>query len=646
MGSGKQYPNALQPGSRLKDGRFQILEVLGAGGFGITYLAQDTQLNTKVAIKEYFPAIVVHRDATKSAMLDTIDGKWVDQFEKGRQRFLREAQTLAQFFRNDGIVCVKDYIEWENNTAYMIMEYLDGENLDVKVQRDGPILADVLFEKMVPLMDALDKLHALKDDPKECIIHRDISPDNIIATTQGKFVLIDFGAARSNWMNQAAFSVMFKHHYSPYEQFGMYGQGPWTDVYSLCATMYYCLTGKRPLSANDRRQLNDQGQDMPWPSELGVFISEAQENALKKGLAYEARERFQSMRELKEALFADDDSPDINIPLSKGRRKHLWLTAAAAAVACTVLIGAWGQGRNNSENELREPMEEHNLSSSTFQDSNDISNEPQGNSENRLESSVVTMDAIDGWTWEVAAKQDLALSWEQQQLLQSLPANEMPKEAVVGWDEDNTAEFLWRETLLPLAHDPWNDVTLYGVVAKTEYDTYTDAGIVLRYGEKTGYYPLAWGEDLRYASFPWLKVDDMNEDKTLEAAFPLWLYHGTGCTMSSLCIIDLNTMTYVMPDCTTLPLSAQYEQARNELTLMGGSLKNTVKIPEEYLPYDGLQCSEIATFSNDWGNIYCQYAVENKAFPGWPIMEVISPIVWDGMHYTLGEPISFQITEY
>ena len=284
-------PHQLKPGTLLRD-RYLIGRALGQGGFGITYIGLDTTLDLRVAIKEFYPNGYAYRDHDLTHAV-TVTDSGTALFRDGKQKFLREARILARFNEEPGIVSVHDFFE-ENNTAYIVMEYLDGITLKRFVNAGGNIPFDILLPMMKPLIRALGKVH------EQGIIHRDISPDNIVVLPGNFLKLLDFGAAREIGGDKSL-SVMLKPGYAPEEQYRSRGrQGPWTDVYALCATMYYCLTGKRPEESVERAMNPDSG--LITPSELGAKITPEQENVILHGMAVRNSERYQSMQELEEAL--------------------------------------------------------------------------------------------------------------------------------------------------------------------------------------------------------------------------------------------------------------------------------------------------------------------------------------------------------
>ncbi len=299
--SGKPCPNCgkkeyhpskhqFPPGVLLHE-RYVLGRTLGSGGFGITYLGLDTALNRQVAVKEYFPNVFVYRDTSVSLSVTCYDGEKRKYYEKGRERFLQEARVLASLDEVPEIVQVLDCFA-ANNTVYIVMQLLKGRTLADILKEKKRIPSERLFEIMKPLLHGMNQMHGAG------IIHRDISPDNIMLMDNGKPKLMDFGCAR-DLDGESTMTVMLKHGYAPPEQYSGHNQGPWTDIYALCATCYCCLTGQRPPDAM-KRLVKDT---LLLPSQLGVDIPREREQALKKGLAVNAEDRWQSVAQLYKALY-------------------------------------------------------------------------------------------------------------------------------------------------------------------------------------------------------------------------------------------------------------------------------------------------------------------------------------------------------
>ena len=237
-----EHVHALAKGTRLN--QYEVMNILGAGGFGITYMARDTTLDTTVAIKEYLPGDLAVRQGgsqvTAKSNLSQGDFNW------GLDRFLAEARTLAKF-RHPNIVRVNQIFQ-ANNTAYLVMEYAKGQSLDDLLQKNGPLNEEQTKDILFPILDGLKRVHA------QGFLHRDIKPGNIIIREEGGAVLIDFGAARQAIETKSrAITSIVTEGYAPLEQYdGMGNQGPWTDIYALGAVAYKCLTGNKPPSATLR----------------------------------------------------------------------------------------------------------------------------------------------------------------------------------------------------------------------------------------------------------------------------------------------------------------------------------------------------------------------------------------------------------
>ncbi len=291
VGENSEQLHLLRPGTVLNE-RYLIGNALGQGGFGITYIGRDLKLQMRVAVKEYYPNGYSIRNSEVTARVTAIDRGQTDFIENGKQKFLKEARALAQFHDISGVVDVRDFFE-DNHTAYIVMEYLDGEDLRTHLKYNC-FPADIIFAMMKPVMESLVKIH------QAGIIHRDISPDNIMMLKNGTLKLMDFGAARLlDYSDQRSVSVVLKGGYAPEEQYRPKGlQGPWTDIYALCATIYKCMTGITPEDALQR----SCGDEIVWPSEMGIPITALQESVLKKGMALKQEDRFQSVEEMIQAL--------------------------------------------------------------------------------------------------------------------------------------------------------------------------------------------------------------------------------------------------------------------------------------------------------------------------------------------------------
>lgn len=294
--------HCLRRGTRLI-GHYTIEGVLGQGGFGITYLGIDELHEKKVAIKEFFPQGIVTRNIEYQ---DTVTVTFVgekDNYEKGKERFLKEARTMAKFSKDEGIVKALDFFEI-NNTAYIVMEYLEGITLKQYLRENQRIAPEDLIELLVPLIESLDEIHS------QGMIHRDISPDNIMVLPDGRIKLMDFGAARDyTEFGEKSLSIVLKPGYAPPEQYQTHGiQGPWTDIYALCATMYKCITGENPPDAIER-VMDDSLKKI---SEFGIAIPPQEEAAIIKGMSVSAKDRYQDIRDFCEDLYGGYEETSVS----------------------------------------------------------------------------------------------------------------------------------------------------------------------------------------------------------------------------------------------------------------------------------------------------------------------------------------------
>lgn len=282
---------ALMPGILL-NGKYLVGRTLGEGGFGITYLAWDTNMETRVAIKEYYPGNLVSRDVTSDSgnSLTTTTFENKNNFEDGLKRYVKEAAVLAKFFELPGIVSVKDFF-YENGTAYIVMEFIDGISLKkVLEQKGGRLTSDEALNLIKPVISSLAIIHKSK------ILHRDISPDNIMIDKNGRVKLIDFGAARYfEGQNDKSMTVMLKHGYAPVEQYSRSGeQGSYTDVYGLCAVLYRMITGSIPIEATERIRDDKLIPVRKLARKTPKYVAAA----IEKGLSVLPENRQQSMEEL------------------------------------------------------------------------------------------------------------------------------------------------------------------------------------------------------------------------------------------------------------------------------------------------------------------------------------------------------------
>ncbi len=317
----KDLRDALPAGARLRG--YEILAVLGHGGFGVTYRAHDETLGRDVAIKEYLPtAVAVREDGTTVLPRSTA---LADEFRWGRERFLQEARTLARLDGAPAILRVFDFLE-ANGTAYMVMALLEGEPLEQRLRHDGCLSQPAIEGLLYPLLDGLAAVHAAG------FLHRDIKPDNIMLDAKSAPTLIDFGASRAPTAGgTAAMTAIFTPGYAAAEQFTSARQGPWTDIYGLGATLYHAIVGRPPPSAFDR-MVRDTYEPLAKLRPAGFSLAFLA--AVDAGLRLRAADRPQSIADWR-AIFEPSSAPDrpaAAVSPEPKRGLGLWLGLAAAAI--------------------------------------------------------------------------------------------------------------------------------------------------------------------------------------------------------------------------------------------------------------------------------------------------------------------------
>lgn len=288
-------PYCLRPGTCLNH-RYYTGLILGEGGFGITYIGWDQTLSIPVAIKEYYPKGIIRRTAADRYAQGAYcyDDSYVQgAYQKGLNAFLQEAKNLARFNQLDGVAVVRDYFT-ENDTAYIVMDYIDGSSIQKYIKDRGKLSVEQVIKMLRPVMDTLQIMH------ENHMIHRDVSGDNLLVTRKGMAKLVDFGSARRMADGDKTITVMYKRGYAPEEQYRAKGEiGPWTDIYSICVVMYYMISGIMPEEAT-QRLLSDK--TVPLASLDGIEITQEQSDAIEKGMAVLAEDRFADMGQLLLAL--------------------------------------------------------------------------------------------------------------------------------------------------------------------------------------------------------------------------------------------------------------------------------------------------------------------------------------------------------
>ena len=324
--------------------QYLVGRVLGQGGFGITYIGWDQHLSIPVAIKEYFPSGVVQRHAELGTRVSCNNGEAPEVFAKHRERFLKEARTLAQLSDIPEIVHIKSFFGC-NDTAYIVMEYIEGTTLKAHLRQLGhPMTEHEVLTIMEPVVNALQKVH------DHGLIHRDISPDNIMLPKSGGVKLIDFGTVR--YMDDSGKSksteTVLKPGFAPMEQYITRGNiGTWTDVYALCATFHYLLTGKIPEEAMVRLDGDGTLPLLRKRQDVSLWLTEI----LEKGMQVRISHRLQTVAELYQLLYQgeklDPKAKPVPVPevvpqpSEKKKPGKKLIPVLAAAMVVLLAAGAW-----------------------------------------------------------------------------------------------------------------------------------------------------------------------------------------------------------------------------------------------------------------------------------------------------------------
>lgn len=355
---GKPPENALHmiPGSLLAD-RYIVGKVMGYGGFGVTYIAWDGLLQTKVAIKEYLPSELSTRTLGETEVI-VFGGEKQQRFIEGMKKFVDEAKKLAKFNSTEGIVKIFDAFE-ANNTAYLVMELLEGETIESLLEREKTLSAERTVELMIPVIKSLKEVH------EAGIIHRDIAPDNLIITNKGDVKLIDFGSARyATAENEQSLTVMVKKGYSPEEQYRSHGGlGAYTDVYATAATMYRMISGQVPPDSLERRAVfENKGKDNLLPiSRYDKTISENYETAIMNALNVRAEDRTPNMSAFLDELTSTEPVARRagNIKKSDTLKWPLWakIGIPSAAVLLIVFVVLFSMGIIGFNSDMKTDIE-------------------------------------------------------------------------------------------------------------------------------------------------------------------------------------------------------------------------------------------------------------------------------------------------
>lgn len=316
MISSNKFPDALQNGTLLL--QYRIEGVLGQGGFGITYLAQDTRLKMFVAIKEFFPRDIIAR--SPNGDLRVKSASEFEPFEKGKRGFLAEAQTLAKF-KHPNIIQIYNFFE-DHNTAYMVMDFEEGESLSELLNNSCQLQEHELMDILLPLLSGLEVLHSTG------YIHRDIKPSNIYIRKDKTPVFLDFGLARDViGIPSKNITTLFTPGYAPIEQYHSSSkkQGPWTDIYAMGAILYRAISGSAPEHATDRSMaLLEQNQD---PVKAATIVGDGRYSqsfleAIDKSIQILEKKRPKSVDEWRQMLVKNETQPPIGHLVSNAQHDH------------------------------------------------------------------------------------------------------------------------------------------------------------------------------------------------------------------------------------------------------------------------------------------------------------------------------------
>lgn len=301
------------PKDTILAGKYRIQRVEEEGGFSIVYLGHDIVLDMDISIKEYFPRELAGRQKNTTTVIPYA-GEAETVYEQGMEKFLAEAKTLAKLQSLTHIVRINDFF-YENDTAYIVMDYVRGTNLKDYVEKNGKFSPEQTLCLMRPILFSLQQIH------EQGLLHRDISPQNIILTEQKEAFLIDFGTTRpfkkDTYMTH---TVFFKRGYAAEEQYREKGeQGPWTDIYSICATMYFMLTGNTPVESVQR---NIKDTLPPLSGEKTLALPPEVKRAIDKGMAVSYEKRYQSVDSLCQNLYGKDFPSPFPLPLPSSPGIH------------------------------------------------------------------------------------------------------------------------------------------------------------------------------------------------------------------------------------------------------------------------------------------------------------------------------------
>lgn len=394
--------------------RYTIDSILGEGGFGITYKAVDRSLSPDstgyVAIKEYYPSGIAARTTNKNNpyFVTHFDGKLAVSFRKGLERFRQEAFLLKEFCKLESIVSIIDIFD-TNNTTYIAMEYIEGLTIHKLVKKDGPLSFQETIDLLKPVLKDMSLIH------QKGLIHRDISPDNLLIGTDNKLHLIDFGSANHSNLNASkTYTVILKAGYAPPEQYIANGKmGPWTDVYGICATIYYSVTGHPPMDSLRRMQQDPLSETITLQLNAMPDLETYQAEAILKGLSLSITDRYPSVSILLNALTTPPDNDliteihaaatdtHITTDVSENVKaapfaKNLAIAVAAAvftALAGYAILSQKNTSNNSSSVQFTSQFETDSESDAIINDS-----APENTESIETDYQILTMVNFSGWS--------------------------------------------------------------------------------------------------------------------------------------------------------------------------------------------------------------------------------------------------------
>lgn len=287
----------LLEGSQLNH-RYKVQRVIAEGGMGLVYFGFDEVLQTQVSIKEFFPRKYSMRQGGKE--LRPYEGEAEEFFKSGLEKFINEARTLARFGSYDSVVSTRDFF-YENNTGYIVMDYIDGLTVRELIEKEGKMKPERVLALMKPVLYAMSAIH------EAGLLHRDIAPDNLILRSNGSLVLIDFGTARFlNDDEEKTMTIYYKSGYSASEQYAPdMEKGPFTDLYGICATMYYMLTGIKPQESI-QRILKDRV--VPLENFHNISLEKEKKELIMQGMAIQSSKRIKNVDVLYEELYKEAEA--------------------------------------------------------------------------------------------------------------------------------------------------------------------------------------------------------------------------------------------------------------------------------------------------------------------------------------------------